>query len=105
MATPKKSKVTEIPATDLAYAEHIYRQIESDLALARADKSHQAVASLYRRQEEAWRAIQAARAAQPTDPFAGLSDAEIRQRLTDEARAMPLDHLAVLATVYQERTR
>lgn len=98
-----KKKPNAVPATDLEYAERAYIQIEKDLELARIDRSHQAVSALHRRQEEAWRMLQEARAAAPTDPFAGLSPEEIEGRLTDEARAMPLEHLAVLARVYKER--
>lgn len=101
MAAKKKPL---IPQSAVEYAEQMYQQVCLDLDAARSDKSHQAVAALYRRQQDAWELLVAARAERPTDPFAGLSQEEIEARLVEEARAMPIEHLAVLARVYRERS-
>lgn len=102
MGSPRAKKPA-IPVNAVEYAEQMYLQVCNDLDAARGDKSHQAVAALYRRQQDAWELLEQARHAQPADPFAGLSAAEIEQKLRDEAMAMPLEHLAILARVYQER--
>jgi hypothetical protein len=96
-------KKSAIPVNAVEYAEQMYLQVCKDLDAARSDKSHQAVAALYRRQQDAWELLEQARHAQPADPFAGLSAAEIEQKLREEGTAMPLEHLAILARVYQER--
>lgn len=89
-----------IPSTRVEYLEAQYRLIASRLSRASGDAP---AAALARRLDAVWSELVREREAVPDDPFDGLTDAEIRERLRADAEGMHIDHLAVFAEVYRER--
>lgn len=99
-AQPEEGPPVTIPTSRLEFAETMFKLIYARMKRTTGDAPF---AALARRLESAWADLCAEREMVPGDPFAGKTEAEIRDLLVDYAENMPLHHLAVYAQVYHAR--
>jgi hypothetical protein len=108
MATRKPAPIPVRSGTDTVervdFLREQIRTLEQMLAKYRNEpKSSIAAMQAVRAIKDARDALDEELAKSPSDPWAGLSEDEIRHRLREEAADMPEQHLAVLVEVYCER--